>query len=505
MKSYIRDQIKLGRLATLTEQCEPIDYFRRIIEEINARNYTGLLAISHEYSLALGPLDRMLDRKASQYYSFDQMPKACEIQALRLILSPDAQKIGLLQLGGERELDDFSVRKLYFWIFGARLEQEEMALVEELGLKRVFQYIWEQGLRRYFNARYNAIKGIPSTELSIKEAIEELTLPVILDEDEVIRRFAGMPLGTEAEKQDLRDQLAQENAKRSEALARIESIYREFAGEEINFKRLKKTMLEARMEVEVANIEQEGLSSLRDYIRRQGVTGAREVALRYDFVCPAVLESDPAQARHAIASSFFTQAGKSVKGKYFLRAEVLSNLKTVVRKGQSWKLPGGYVLSQLQIMDGEDHYLFARNPSRAEQYTFNLVTLSNFIFHEVPVNAASNVVRYFIRALAGGIRTSNAVRKMLLALPIVLGLAALVGVLYYMIFEDPVQSILVGGGITFIGMAIAGKNGYDEPVTPVGHEKIPSYLARKGGKTTATNAALLLHAEEEGRKAEAEE
>ncbi|MFH1069970.1 MAG: hypothetical protein V1794_10170, partial [Candidatus Glassbacteria bacterium] len=429
-KNYIRDQIKTSRYAALVEQGQPKDYFRRIIEEISARNYTGLLTIGHEYALALGPLDRMLDRKISQYYSFEQMPKSCEIQALRLMLSPAAEKLRLEPLGTGREPEDSSVRRLYFFILGARTDPDTIALIEESGLERMFLFIWNEGLRRYFNARYHALKGIPPRELEVFKVIEELPLPVILDEDGLIRRYTETTAVELEEAKDLRDQLAQESSHKSEALIKIGAVYQAFDKEGINYRDLKKAMLEAGMEVEAAAIEQEGLSSLRDYIRKHGVTGAREVALRYDFVCPAVSESEPVQARHAIATSFYSQAAKSRKGRFFLRSEVLCNMQSMVSSGESWKLPGGYVMSMVHTIDGEDHYLFGKYPSRDEENTFNLVTLGNFYFHEMPIKAVSGVVRYFIDSLAGGIRMNNAIRKMLIALPIVLGLAALVGILY---------------------------------------------------------------------------
>ena len=85
-KNYIKEQIRINRFSSLIEHSEVIYYFRRIIEEINACNYPGLLTISYEFSLVLSVLDKMLDRKAHEVFRLDQMPKACEIQALRMIL-----------------------------------------------------------------------------------------------------------------------------------------------------------------------------------------------------------------------------------------------------------------------------------------------------------------------------------------------------------------------------------------------------------------------------------
>ena len=304
-KNHIRDQIKINRFSSLIEQGEPIAYFRRIIEEINACNYSGLLAISYEFRLVLSILDKMLDRKANEIFRLDQMPKSCEIQALRLILSPNAEDNKLVCLSGERELDDSEVRKLYFTLFSGNSGEEIIGYVNESGLRRMFDYVWDKGLQKYFNSRYRSLKDIPEDELGVEKIIEEIGMPALLDEDDLIKRYADFKMVDDKKIKDLRDKLTYENTMKAEAKIKLDRIYGMFGEYPCDFWLLRNEMLDLEMDLEVDSIEQEGINCLKDYIRSKALMGAREIASRYDFIYPVVSDKDMAQARQVISSSFF--------------------------------------------------------------------------------------------------------------------------------------------------------------------------------------------------------
>jgi|GEM_PF-2155384 len=489
-KSYIRDQVKIGRFNSLIEQGELLDYFRRIIEEINARNYSGLLTISYEFQLVLSVLDKMLDRKAHEVFRLDLMPKSCELQTLRMILSPTAKDKKLVCLSGERGLDDSEVREFYFTLFSDQPGEDIIGLVNELGLRRIFDYIWDKGLHKYFNSRYRSLIGVPEDDLDVEKIIEEIGLPALFDESSLIKHFSDFEIVDDKGIKDLKDKLSHESAMKAKANIKLDRIYGMLAKYPCDFWLLRKAMLGFKMDLVVESIEQGGINCLKDYIRSKAVMGAREIASRYDFICPMVSDTDMAQARRVISSSFFAQAQKTRKGKYFLRTEVLYNLKPGVKDGECYKLPGGYLLAVIRLIDGEEHYLFGRYPSRTEKDAFNLAAIGFFYLLDSPMKAVAQLVKYYMDSITGSVRINNALKKMLLALPLVLSLAMLVGVLYYLTLGGPAEAILVGGGIMFIGMVIAGKNGYDEDVTPASHEKIPGYLARREGKVTATSVPL---------------
>lgn len=489
-KKYIKEQIKINRFKSLIEQGESLDYFRRIIEEINARNYSGLLTVSYEYRLVLSILDKMFDRKATEVFKLNQMPRSCEVQALRMILSSSAEEKKLVCLSGEKELDESEVRKLYFTLFSGQPGEDIIAFVNEFGLRRMFDYIWEKGLHKYFNSRYRSLRNIPEEELDVEKIIEEIGLAALLDEGFLIKRYSDFKVVDNRGIKDLRDKLSYESMVKTEANIKLDRICEMLAGYPCDFWLLRKEMLDFKMDLEVDMIEQEGINHLKDYIRSKAVMGAREVASRYNFIYPAVSDADITQARLVISSSFFSQAQKTKKGKYFLRAEVLYNLRPVVKSGECYKLPGGYLLSVIRLINGEEHYLFGHYPSRTEKDAFNIAAIGFFYLFDSPMKAVAQLVKYYMDSIAGNVRINNALKKMILAFPLVLSLAVLVGVLYYMALDGPMEAILVGGGIMFIGMSIAGKNGYDEEVTPKSHEKIPGYISRKGGKVTATAAPL---------------
>jgi len=62
-------------------------------------------------------------------------------------------------------------------------------LIDTYQMKSLRDYIWDQGLHKFFNARYHSLKGVPEKEMSVKQIGEELTLPAIFDEAQVVKSF----------------------------------------------------------------------------------------------------------------------------------------------------------------------------------------------------------------------------------------------------------------------------------------------------------------------------
>ncbi|HUU30209.1 MAG TPA: hypothetical protein VM123_20585 [archaeon] len=490
-KNYIRDQIKLSRLPTLVEGAEEVEYFAQIIEEILARNYGGMSAISLRHGISLTLLDKFLDRKAAGVFQLDQMPKSCEIATLQLMLSPRAEGKSLVNLFGARELENQELKKLYFMIFGNQSNERLIELIQELELMRLYDYIWDKGLHKFFNSRYRVLKGVPESDLSINAIISEVGLPAVFNENLVSKNYLDYKMAEASKKiMDIKENLTLENTFKGEAAAKCDQLFEMFSEYPCEFSRLRKVMLELYIEIIVAEIEENGVSSLKDYIRSKAVIGAHEVALQYDFVCPAVAGSDMSHARRTISNSFFSQAKQTKKGKFFLRSEVLYNLQSPVKEGQCYRLSGGYVVAVIKSLDKEEHYLYGKYTSKMEQEFFILTCLGNFFYFDSSQRAANQVINYYFDNLSGNIRMTNAFKKMIFALPLVLVLAIMVGVLYYLTIGGYGESIFVGGGIMLIGAAIAAKNGYDEEVTPASHEKIPGYLHRQTGKIVPTSLNL---------------
>ena len=330
----------------------------------------------------------------------------------------------------------------------------------------------------------------------MEEIIKEIGLPALLDEGALIKHYLSFQIVDDKKFKDLKDKLARESTIKAEANIKLDRIYGMLAEYPCDFWLLRKAMLGLKMDLVVNSIEKGGINCLKDYIRSQAVMGAREIAARYDIMYPVVLDNDMAQARRVISSSFFAQAQKTRKGRSFIRTEVLYNLKLVIKNGECYKLPGGYLLAVIRLVNGEEHYLFGRYPSRTEKDAFNVAAIGFFCLLDSPAKAVDQLVKYHMGSVAPNVRINNAFKKMLVALPLVVIPAIVVGILYYMTLSRPVEAMLVGGVIMFIGMAIAGKNGYDEEVTPASHEKIPGYIARKKSKVIFTSATLESGAKE---------
>ncbi len=499
-KAQIRDQIKIARYNRLIEQGEEVVYFSRIIEAIAAGNYSALLTISFEFGISLGPLNKALDTLARRVYRFDRMPLSCELETLRILLSPDAGKLQLEQLGSAKEVSDSQVRRLYFLITGAANPGTVMEFVHTLELEPLFRFIWSRGMQKYLELRYRVLKGPLEEDLGIREIIGQIGLPAIFDEAMLIQRFSDQSDKQNSEGGGIRDQLAHESVIKAEALTKISTVFRLLNSGEIDFEKLERAMNDAGMELEISNIQKAGIEVLADYVRANSVTGARAIALRYEFVCPGALESDLAPAGASIAGSFFNQSRNSKKGRFYLRSEVLYNLRPFIASGACHRLPGNYMLALLRAVDGEEHYLICKQSSRQDQDLFNIRMLANFYLHGKPRKAVARLINDYLELNSGGIRTMQAIRKVLFASPVVVSLAVLISILYYIVFSAMGESILIGAGLLLIGSLIAAKSGYEEEINPLDHQKIPSYLSRKDGKVTATTQSLDLNPPDNGQE-----
>jgi len=500
-KNSILNQIKLNRTSTLLAESQEVDYFRRIIEDVGARNYPRLAAIGNEYGITLAPLFRALEKKAVEIFRQEIMPKSCEIALLQLMLSSKADERRLINLAPQQELPEQTVVDLYFLLFSAQFSDSDIdqfnGMIDEYGLKKLRDFIFDNGLQRWFNIRYKMVKVAPEEDISINQVIEQISLPVIFDESLVVRRYVTLRLEKDTRARDMKEDLYIENSLRVEAGEKLRRLYEMFDFYPCDFVRLKEILIDLNMHEELCRIELEGINHLKDYVRNRSVIGAQEVALRYDFVAPATSGVDLSAARKAVSASFLSQALKNKKGKVFLRAEALYNLNSSLRSGQCFHLPNGYLLAILHTADQVDHYLFGRYGSGVEQSSFALGAIAAFLCQETGQKAVRSIVLGYMESLAGEIRVNNAIKKTIYALPLILGLAVMVALVYYFTIGGIAGSLALGSGLAAIGVAIAAKNGYDEEVTPSSHERIPEYLSRQQGKVvmTSINTETLTQAE----------
>jgi hypothetical protein len=151
-KNGILNQIKLNRTSSLLADSQEIDFFRRIIEEVNARNYPRLAALGTEFSITLAPLYRNLEKKAVEIFRSEVMPKSCEIALLQLMLSSGADERRLTNLATQVELDEQDAVSLYFLLFSPQFSEKDIErlnqMLEELSLAKLRDYIFERGLQR---------------------------------------------------------------------------------------------------------------------------------------------------------------------------------------------------------------------------------------------------------------------------------------------------------------------------------------------------------------------
>ena len=166
-KNLIKAHLQQNTLNALLTESVEIGYAEKILEQINKRDYSGLADVSGEFNISLQPLYKVLETRGVEYLKGDRMPVSCEIAVLRQMLSTRAADLKLIDVYEGKKIHENTVHNLFFLIFAPRMSAGDIdklyEIIESNQLKRLRNYIWDQGLMKYLNNRYVMEKDLPDT------------------------------------------------------------------------------------------------------------------------------------------------------------------------------------------------------------------------------------------------------------------------------------------------------------------------------------------------------
>ena len=486
-KNIIKAHLQQNTLNALLTGAVEIGYAEKILEQINKRDYSGLADVSSEFNISLQPLYKVLETRGVEYLKGDRMPVSCEIAVLRQMLSMRAADLKLIDVYEGKKIHENIIHNLFFLIFSPRISGGDIdklyEILESNQLKRLRNYIWDQGLMKYLNNRYVMEKELPETQLSIVQVVEEIGIKKIFNEDQIVKRYLNL-IDTGKKgilESGLKEDLHEVHFHREKVIKGLEEISGMIENYPCDFGDLRKMMREIKMDDEIAAIESEGIMILKDYIRSKSVTGSQDVAEMYGFIAPLTSSDEPSVARNMICASFVIQALKAEKGRVFLRKEALYNIIPKLSTCRAFLIQGSHILLVVKTSEKAEHYFFGQTLSSFDQEQFIVNCLANFYRVDAYQQAIKNFIYGYVHSLASDIRMNNAFKKVAIAFPLALGLAAMVGVIYFFTLGGLSMTLAVAACIFAIGVIIAAKNGYDQKITPSSHEKIPEYYSRAHG------------------------
>ena len=220
-----------------------------------------------------------------------------------------------------KKIHENTVHNLFFLIFAPRMSAGDIdklyEIIESNQLKRLRNYIWDQGLMKYLNNRYVMEKDLPDTQLSIVQIVEEIGVKNIFNEQQIVKRYLDLvDTGKKGILESgLKEDLHEVHFHREKVVRGLEEIYELIESYPCDFGDLRKKMKEIKMDDEIAAIETEGIIILKDYIRSKSVTGAQDVAEMYGFIAPLTSSEEPSVCPEYDLCQFCYPGSQGRKGK----------------------------------------------------------------------------------------------------------------------------------------------------------------------------------------------
>jgi len=484
-KKMILDQLKKRDYLKGIESSE-LAVFGRIFDRIREHDYDGLMQSARKHGLDLGSVFKVFEDKAAAYLKAGTRLRSYELCVLEKMFSDPEKSKEAGQKGVIQPLEKEKIRELYFLLSAPRFGERQLIKlkynIEQWGLKWLEEYFWQKGLSSYFNERYHKLADLVDQEYSIEEIIKKASLPELLEEKKLVEDFVFDETGGSKHQDGIKEDLIQEQRSREKALEILERLYAVFNQSQIDFAQARRLMLELHMQRRVEIIEKNGIQLLRERLRNNWLSGAREIARRYDFIVPQIMdEADSDQALQIVNKSFLNQARQSKQGKVFLHRETILAQTDTVQDAHCYRLETGYLLLVVTPFEEEEHFIFGLCPSRREQSALFTNFLEKYFRTDSFRKAASLLIQHYLQVHSGQIRLRNAIKIASFAFPVVITVALLVGWLYKLTIGNPVEALMLGGVLVFIGEAIAARNGYSQKIRPEDHDQIPDYACREKG------------------------
>jgi hypothetical protein len=483
-KKDITDLLK-KKDVMVQSHAKELDFIRLAVERINNRDYAGLISIAKQNGVSLKPLYQVLANKTMEYMKKGLPLRSYEYYVLETMFSGRSERGLLVNLGGERPMEEVKVRELHFILAASSFGEKDVSrlkhYITENNLHKLQEFIWELGLTEFFQGIYKELRNDFKETMTASEMLESVSLQELFGEEQLIEDFVYFEKKDSQYAKGVKTDLLIEKASREKAAELLEKLYALFQSWPPDFDRLKELMTALHMNRQVTKIELSGIDAFRKYIAEHWAVGARAVAMNFGFSWLGVSEGQSEADLPKVNESFLNQAPLTTKGKSFLCWEALLNNTKRFYSAKSYLFTGRYIMVLISPEEEEDHHIYGYYPLDEEKNAFFGSCLAEFYRCENPFNAAQQIILQYMQSLSGSIRLKNAIRIAILALPIVAIVSLMLGWVYNYSLDHVLGAVLVGGALFLVGEAIAAKNGYSRKIKPSSHEKIPEYVVRHLG------------------------
>jgi len=461
-------------------------FFRQLFDKVREHDYEGFVQIARQNGLDLSAIFKALEDKAAEGLKTGKRLRSYELCLLETMFSDPEQSE---ETGGPetiQPLEKDKIRELYFLLSASRFGEKYVArlkhCISEWRLEGLRMYILQKGFLKYFNERYHELTGAPEGEYPVEEIIRKTSLPELIEEEKLVEDFVFEEAGGSVRQEGIKEHLIKEQRSRDKAGELLKSLYELCGQSPIDFAGARELMLQLHMQRRVETIEKNGILCLREFLQKNWLAGVTETARRYNLTVPQGLDSgDSEWSLSTVNRSFLNQAPQSSRGIAFLRREGMLAQSNLVPGARCYRLETGYLLLAIAPFQEEEHFIFGQFPSPKEQSLFLSRFLEKYFLTGGIRQAATELVKHYLQVYSGRIRLGNAIRVAAFAFPVVIIAALLIGLLYRLTIGNTTEALIFGGGIVFLGEAIAAKNGYSQKIKPEDQEQIPDYSVREKG------------------------
>ncbi|MBW7997373.1 MAG: hypothetical protein FVQ81_12535 [Candidatus Glassbacteria bacterium] len=464
-----------------------LEYFHLIIQKLAEHDYQGMNQVAKLEKLDLGPVYKVLEDKTIRKLQNNETMRCYEFSLLIDMFGGKGRGSGVEAADRDApEVDEDKLRTIYLELSGMSFSNKQAEkIIYYLSLWKLdhfYTYIFDRGLRAYFNERYEQLTGKQDSDLDIHEIINEVSIAEVLEEEKLLEDYVFDASGGSLSQEGLKEGLQIEKTGREEAEKLFVRLSKLLQRNPLDQRAVAKAMKDLHMDRRIKMIEGSGIAGLRDYLQTHAVEGAGAVMRRFGFALPEALdESDREDALRTINASLLSQSQSFEKGLHFLRWEGVLDHELIIEEGHCYTVHGDSLLLMIRPIEEVEHFLYGLYPLTPDRNRFIVTFLRHYLEQEQFNRAASAVIKHYLDQLTGPVRNSNAIRTGVLALPVVLIVAIMVGWIYTLTLGDVGEGVMLAVAILLFGEAIAARNGFSMEVRAENNEAIPDYASREQG------------------------
>ena len=463
-----------------------LEYFNLLFQRLIERDYESVNQIARAESLELRAVYEMLEEKTVRKLQGTTVLRCYEFSLLIDMFSGQGRGCGVEVADKDaRRIEEEKLCKIFLELTGLRFGDKQSEKIKYYinlwGLRNIHIYLFDKGLRSYFNERYKELTGGVESDLDLMEIIKKVPVAQIMEEEKLLEDFVFDEVGGTYQ-DGLKEDLIREKASRDRAQKMLDELYRLLDHPTLDYFAVIELMKKLHMDRRIKLIESSGAQYLRNHLKSGAIDGAEAAARRFNFALPELLDrSDLEQSLTTINASLLSQCRNSEKGRHFLRWEAILDNGLIVERANCYILHGGYLMIVISPIENQEHFLFAHCPLAGDRNQLIASFLREYLDREKIASAARIVMARMLELMSGQVRLRNAARIATYAFPVVLTVAVLVGWVYKLTMGGFGASMGIGAAIMLIGEAVAARNGYGMEVKATDCETVPEYACRDHG------------------------